>query len=183
MQGFEPSPPDIVKSIQQRWLFTQWLRQRDGGKSPLSATFALATIADCRDDLSIVDVMPHNGTHRFRIFDHGRRIGSMYAGSCAGKFLDEVLPDSARAWTLETYEHVVQAHVPVYTVSRMSDGDGRPFLYERLLLPLSGDDGRVVRILALLEAISSEGTIERQELMTAGTPAGSVAIKAELRVP
>jgi hypothetical protein len=65
----------------------------------------------------------------------------------------------------------------------MSDGDGRPVLYERLLLPLSGDDGRVVRILALLETISSAGTIERQQLMTTGRPVGSVTIKAELRVP
>jgi len=182
MQAYKRQPPDIVKSVQQRWLLSRWMRLRNGGLLPLSADFDLAGVESCRDDLSILDVLPHNGAHRFRIFDHGKNVGAMYAGQCAGKYLDELLPDAARAPTLETYEHAVRSRLPVYTVSCMTDAEGRPILYERLLLPLGGGDGRVVRILALLETISTEGTIERKSLLSGPQPAQQYTIKAELGV-
>jgi hypothetical protein len=77
----------------------------------------------------------------------------------------------------------VQSRAPIYTVSETADGEGRPVLYERLLLPLGDDEGRVVRILALLETISSEGKIERWQLMTGGRAAPTVTVRAELRIP
>ena len=106
----------------------------------------------------------------------------MYAGQCAGKFLDEVLPDAARARTLETYERAVQSKVPIYTVSQMTDAAERPILYERLLLPLGDSEGRVVRVIALLETISTEGTIERRSLMTDPLASNRYLVRAELQV-
>lgn len=183
MQAYDRCPPDIVKSVQQRWLFTCWKRLRNGASLPRSAEFSLDRIEDCRDDLSIFDVESHGAAHRFRIFDHGKNVGAMYASQCAGKYLDEVLPDAARAHTLETYEHTVRSRMPIYTVSRITDADGRPILYERLLLPLGDANGRVVRILALLETISTEGTIARRSLMTDPKPGNRYIIKAELHAP
>jgi hypothetical protein len=180
MQAYERCRPDIVKSVQQRWLHAYWSRQLNGASLPPSDQFALDKIESCRDDLSILDVVPHNGVHRFRILDHGKNVGAMYAGQCAGKFLDEVLPEAARTHTLETYEHAVRSRVPVYTVSQMTDATGRPILYERLLLPLGNAAGQVVRILALLETISIEGTIERRSLMTDPQPGNGYTTMAEL---
>lgn len=182
MQAYQRHSPDIVKSIQQRWLLGHWRRLRNGSTLPQAADFDLAAVESCRDDLSVFDVLPHNGAHRFRIVDHGRNVGAMYANQCVGKFLDETLPDVARAPTLETYEHVVRTGLPVYTVSRMIDAAERPVQYERLLLPFGDRDGRVVRILALLETISSEGTIARKSLLSNPQTTQQYTIKAELRV-
>lgn len=183
MQAFERHPPDIVKSVQQRWLLMLWSRTRNGGRLPLSASFVLGQLDPCRDDLSIMDVLAENGGYRFRIFDHGRNVGAMFAGQCAGKYLEETLPEAARLPTLATYEHVVRCGAPVYTVTNTADAEGRPVLYERLLLPLGDNNDRVVRILALLETISTEGTIVRKSLMTSERRAArSFALRAELSV-
>jgi hypothetical protein len=182
MQAYQRLSPDVVKSIQQRWLLGHWKRLRNGSVLPYATQFDLAQAEPCRDDLSVLDVQPHNGAHRFLIVDHGKNVGSMYAGSCRGKYLDETLPDVARARTLETYEHAVATGVPIYTVSKMIDAEGRPILYERLLLPLGDEHGKVVRILALLETISSEGTIERKSLLSNPQTTQQYQIKAELQV-
>ena len=182
MQAYERHPADIVKSVQQRWLLVHWRRLRNGRPLPLSANFGRDQFDPCFDDLTILDVLPHNGSHRFRIFDHGKNVGAMYAGQCAGKFLDEVLPQAARASTLETYDYVVQTGIPVYTVSSLADAAGRPILYERLLLPFGDTGGRVVRIFALLETISTEGMIERKSLLSDPRPVREYLVKAELRL-
>jgi hypothetical protein len=183
MQITKRHPPDIVKSVQQRWLISLWARHRHGDGPPAAASFDMLALDSCRDDLSILDVLPLNGHHRFRIFDHGRNVGAMYAGQCAGKFLDELLPEAVREQTLSTYEHAVRTGVPIYTVSHLKDAQGSPIDYERLLLPLAGADGSVVRILALLETISSEGTIARRELMSSAGPAHRFSLEAELHIP
>ena len=182
MQAFERCTPDIVKSIQQRWLLGQWKRLRNGCVLPLAADFDLKTAESCRDDLTVLDVLPHNGAHQFRIVDHGKNVGAMYAGQCAGRLLEETLPEVARAPTLETYEHVVRTALPVYTVSKISDAQARPVQYERLLLPVGNRDGKVVRIFALLETVSSEGAIERKSLLTDPRTTRQYVVKAELRV-
>ena len=181
-QAFARHSPDIIKSVQQRWLLMIWSRERNDAEAPRADTFDLARIEPCSDDLSVFDVLPHNGVHRLRVFSHGRNIGRMYASECAGKFLDELLPEATRAPTLATYEHVIQSRRPVYTVSRLADAEDRPILYERLLLPLLGADGSVVRILALLETISTEGTIERRNLLNGPRSAPSFFLCAELRL-
>lgn len=182
MHAYDQSTSDIVKSVQQRWLLAFWARNRNGAMLPTAGAFCPDTIESCRDDLTILDVLPHNGAHRFRIFDHGKNIGAMYAGQCNGKYLDEVLPDAARAHTLETYERAVLTKMPIYTVSQMTDSAERPILYERLLLPLGDSDGRVVRIMALLETISTEGAIERRNLMTDPELSNGYILRAELQV-
>lgn len=182
MQAFEQHTPDIVKSIQQRWMLAQWKRLRNGCVLPLAADFDLKVAEPCSDDLTVLDVLPHNGAHRFRIVDHGKNVGAMYAGQCAGRLLEETLPEIARAPTLETYEHVVRTALPVYTVSKISDAAARPVQYERLLLPVGNRDGRVVRIFALLETISTEGTIDRKSLLTDPHTTRQYAMKAELRI-
>jgi hypothetical protein len=183
MQAYGRCRPDIVKSVQQRWLLALWIRHRRETMIPGPEDFGMETLDPCRDDLSILDVVADNGSHRFRIFDHGKNVGAMYAGQCAGKYLDEVLPDAVRSHTLDTYEHAVQSRKPIYTVSQIADADGRPILYERLLLPLGDAAGRVMRILALLETISTEGRIERRSLMTDPVPDNRYVVRAELHAP
>jgi hypothetical protein len=181
LPDYQICPPDIVKSVRQRWLFTYWTRLRAERPLPLWSDLDMAELESCFDDLSFLDVFVDKGAMRLRIHNHGKNVGAMYASQCAGKFLDELLPEAARAPTLETYEQAVRVRLPVYTVSRLADADARVVLYERLLLPFSDFGERVFRILASLETISPVGAFERHKLMSEPRSATSFAIKAALR--
>lgn len=121
------------------------------------------------------------GSPLFRIFDHGKNVGAMYAGQCAGKYLVDTLTPSARARTLETYELTELSRIPVYTVSGILDAMLRPVISERLLLPFSMAGARVSRIVAFLETISPDGLFDRRALMSRPQTDAGYAIKAVLR--
>ena len=181
MQSYETRPPDVVKSVRQRWLLSQWTRLRGGRALPLWSDLDMDELDSCFDDLSILDVLGDNGTFRFRIHDHGKNVGAMYRGQCAGKYLEETLPVAAIGYTLETYEHAARTRLPVYTASRVLDALGKPVLYERLLLPFSDFGERVFRVIAFLETISIEGAFQRHDLMTGPQTAGGFTLKAVLQ--
>lgn len=174
--------PDVVKSVRQRWMLTYWTRLRGERPLPAWADLDEAELESSFDDLSIIDVLPHNGTHIFRIRNHGKNVGAMFADECAGKLLAETLPDTTRAATLETYEYATGARMPVFTTSEVNDAQGRVVLYERLLLPFSEDGKRVTRILAFLETVSHEGTFRRRELLVkSGNSPVQYSLKAVLQ--
>ncbi|MEX2126992.1 MAG: hypothetical protein WD871_01950 [Xanthobacteraceae bacterium] len=103
------------------------------------------------------------------------------SGRCTRGNLDDVLPAAARDYTLETYDQTVRIRMPVYTVSKVTDAESRPVLYERLLLPFSDFGEKVFRIIAFLETISPAGAFERQKLMTDPQTASGFAVKAVLQ--
>jgi hypothetical protein len=179
---YETLPADVVKSVRQRWMLTYWIRLRADRPLPAWADLDEDELESSFDDLSIIDVLPHNGTHIFRIRNHGKNVGAMFADECAGKLLADTLPDATRAATLETYEYATGARMPVFTTSEVNDAHGRVVLYERLLLPFSEDGKRVTRILAFLETISHEGTFRRRELLVkAGGSPAQYSLKAVLQ--
>lgn len=117
-------------------------------------------------NLSLTEVVGADATARFRIKFHGSRVGELYGRtSCAGKFLDEILPAGYSAPALATYRQVVATRLPVYTIADMRDPAGRIVHYERLLLPLGSDGDQVEEILASLEIVSPEGAFEHHGLM------------------
>lgn len=181
MQPYEVHSPDIVKSVRQRWLLTHWALLRRDCPLPLWSALDVTELDSCFDDLSILDVLGDNGALRFRIHDHGKNVGAIYRGQCAGKYLEETLPEPAIGYTLETYAHAAHTRLPVYTASRVLDALGKPVLYERLLLPFSDCGERVFRIIAFLETISIEGAFQRRDLMTDPQTAGGFTLKAVLQ--
>jgi hypothetical protein len=180
MQPYTERSSDLVKSVRQRWLLSYWTRLRGERTLPRWADLDLAELDSCFDDLTILDALAADGRVSFRIFDHGKNVGAMYAGECAGKFLDEVLPAAARDYTLETYEQAVRTRMPVYTVSKVADAGARTVFYERLLLPFGERGDTVFRVIGFLETISPDGGFERQKLMTGPEAAGGFAVKALL---
>ena len=181
MQLYETRLPDVVKSVRQRWLLTHWMRLRRDRALPLWSDLDLQELESCFDDLSILDVLLIDGALRFRIHDHGKNVGAMYRGQCAGKFLEETLPPPRTAITLETYEHTTRSCLPVYTVSRVRDHENKAVLYERLLLPVSDFGERVFRIIAFLETISPDGAFERRDLMVEPKGSDGYVLKAVLQ--
>jgi len=180
MEGYEQRSPDIVRSIRQRWLLSCWTRLRAGRPIPDWSEFDTEQLDSCFDDLTIVDAEPNGGRLRFRIFTHGKNVGAMYAGQCAGKLLADTLPDETRARTIETYERAAQTRLPVFTTSGVVDVKGRTVVCERLLLPFGHSNLRTIRILALLETISPDGFFERRDLMTGVRAASDFTVKAVL---
>jgi hypothetical protein len=179
--AYQSRPADVIKSVRQRWLYQYWLRLRGDRDLPPWSDLDAAELDSCFDDLTILDVLASNGGTRFRIHNHGKNVGAMYAGQCAGKYLDEVLPASARVPTLETYEHAARTRQPVYTVSSVVDAGARPILYERLLLPFSDGGRETFRVIGFLETISSAGAFDRQQLMTDPKIAAGYALKVVVR--
>jgi hypothetical protein len=180
MHGFESHPPDIIKSIRQRWLHSYWVRLRGERSLPLWSELDRSELESCFDDLTILDVLGHNGATRLRIHDQGKNVGAMYAGQCAGKDLADVLPEATRARTLATYEHVAKTGLPVYTVSSVADAEQRAVLFERLLLPFSEFGQDVFRIIGFLETISPAGLFQRRSLMLDTQTGADFALKAVL---
>src|SRR4051812_3438729 len=165
---FITSRPDVVRSITQRWLFNYWERLRKGAPLPAWQQVEPEELASLLDDLSFQDVVGSDGTARFQIRFHGRRVAEAYGlNNCAGKFLDEILPPSYTNAALSTYRHAVSTKLPVYTVADMRDRDGRIVHYERLLLPFISNGDKANRILASLETVSPEGVFQNRELMQA----------------
>ncbi len=120
-----------------------------------------------RSTLSFIDVVVTKGEPRFLIRDHGARVAELYGSVCVGKHLDEILPSSYRAAALATYQHLLAAKVPVYTVADTRDSAGRIVHYERLLLPFGNDGHTVDHIITSIEAVSPEGAFENRGLMAA----------------
>jgi hypothetical protein len=172
---FATSRPDIVRSINQRWLLGRWNGMRGAASLPewsgLPQDFAHASA-----DLSLTDVVASDGTARFQIQFHGPRIGELYGrASCVGKFLDEILPAAYSAPALATYRQAVATRLPIYTIADMRDPGGRIVHYERLLLPFGRDGVNVDRILASLESVSPEGAFDHRGLMKAPEKAPAFA--------
>jgi hypothetical protein len=170
---FVNSRPDIVRSINQRWLLNYWYRLRGAAALPMWKDIEAEEIAAMLESLSFQEVEHTDGAVRFLVRFHGKRIAETYGSVCHGKYLDEILPESFRPAALATYDKVVATRLPVYTIADMRDRAGRIVHVERLLLPFCNDGNIITRILASLEAVSPEGAFERRDLMK--TPPRSTA--------
>jgi hypothetical protein len=179
---FMHSPPDIVRSRNQRCLLDYWHGLREHDSLPVWGGLPADGLAISDVDLSYTTVVGKDGARRFRIEFHGTRVAEAYGRvSCVGKFLDEILPAAFSATALSTYHQVVNGRQPIYTVSDMRDPGGRIVHYERLLLPFSLGGSEVERILASLETSSPEGAFEHRSLMTSPARPPAFALCATIQ--
>jgi hypothetical protein len=165
---FQTARPDIIRAINQRWLFKYWNQSRGAKALPAWQDLDGREFAAMSANLSFTDVVKTADRPRFLIRYHGSRIGEAYGSDCHGKHLDEILPATFRDAALATYWHVVAARQPVYSAADTHDKEGRLVHYERLLLPFGRNGADVDRILASLEMVSPDGAFEARNLMTSG---------------
>lgn len=181
MLPYHSKLPGVIRSIRQRWLFGLWDRTRTGADIPHWSKLQASDLASCFDYLNFIKVFHLNAARRFQILAHGQQIGLMFGkANCAGKFLDEVIPESGAKANLEPYDQAVQLKTPIYTTSNATAIDGMPVIYERLLLPFSEFQGRVTHIIGMLEPISSEGKFDRSNLF-ASDMAEQLTVRASLK--
>src|SRR5262245_24291582 len=163
---FINSRPDVVRSINQRWLLNYWNRLRAGATLTKWQSLEVEELAATLETLSFQDVIGAGDAARFQIRFHGKRIAELYGRTnCVGRFLDEILPPDYSNAAHATYRRAVSTKLPVYTIADVRDRSGRIVHYERLLLPFNVHGEEVGRILASLETVSPEGAFETRDLM------------------
>jgi hypothetical protein len=177
---FQSARPDVIRAINQCWLFKHWNESRGPRTLPKWRALESRELTAMSPNLSYTDVVGTDGGARFLIRYHGSRIGEAYGSDCHGKYLDEILPAAFREAALATYRQVVETRHPVYTTVETPDRDGRVVHYERLLLPFGHDGANVDRILASLEMVSPDGAFHASNLMTSGTTPSSYAVCATI---
>jgi hypothetical protein len=117
------------------------------------------------DQASVVwKVEADNERNIFRALYRGSLLNQAFKDDWIGKTLTEIIPPSLRSAIISASDHCAMTGCAVYTVLRTYDDAGFAIDLERLLLPF-GKDGRVQQILASLQLISLEGTIERAKVV------------------
>ena len=178
---FAVARPDVVRAINQRWLFNFWTRHRGSHRLPPWQAVEAENLSRISDNLSFLDVTGSDRGARFQIRFHGATIGKVYGSAdCRGKYLDEIIPATCRAEGLAPYHRAVDGGCPVYTIHDMTDRNGRLVHYERLLLPFARDGAKVDRILASFEFICEDGAFDGRELMTTQTAPPALRLSATI---
>lgn len=164
-QIFQTASDNAVKSITQRRLLRYWERIRGANVLPAWTQIDHAEIAEIRDNLCVMEVRRESGATRYRVREHGTKLGEYYGNRCAGRHLDEFMSPEALAALTSKYDRAAGSQRPVYTITPITDRHGRSVTCERLLLPfmLSGASAEVV--LASIEAISIDGAFEHRQVL------------------
>ena len=164
---FAAARPDVVRSINQRWLLKSWNWDKGAHRVPLWQALVAEDLSRVATHMSILQVSENDDALRFRVQFHGTAIAQAYGASdCIGKHLDEIIPAADQAKHLAPYRETSQSGHPVYTIHEVADRHGRLVHYERLLLPYGRDGERVDHIVAAFEFVSPDGAFDREGLMS-----------------
>jgi hypothetical protein len=178
---FISSRPDVVRSINQRWLLTKWNEMRAASPLPCWKGMETKELAAMGANLYFCDVVEDAGRTRFLTRYRGKLIVEAFGKVGERRYLDEILPPLYRDAALATYTQVLVTRLPVYTVAEMNDRNGRVVHYERLLLPFGSEGSKIDRILASLEAVSPDGAFENRDLVKSAPKPPAFALCTTIR--
>jgi hypothetical protein len=158
---FASAEPSAIRSIKQRMLLQSWMRALRGEKLlPLIGDFQPDGIANELADMMAFDVDEDDGMSRFLITQEGWRLAAAHGSvqvdpvlERTERYLDDVVEPERYARILPCYSACLTRKLPIYSISRMLDADGKDVSYERLLLPFGRDD-EVEQIVGSYKAIS-----------------------------
>jgi hypothetical protein len=179
---FMKATPEVVQSINQRWLLNQWKRLRNGHAVPIWKHLAIDELNRMMDTLMFCVLVPDANGGRFLIRYIGEQIARSYGGDFRGRFLDEALPKVWRDNALTTYRKAIESKGPVYNAVDTRDRDGTMVHLERLLLPFSRDGVAANGVLASIETISIEGRFEQENLGRSPYATANCALVATITV-
>lgn len=181
---FSIARPDVVRAINQRWLFKFWKRHLGAHSVPPWQAVEVENLSRVSADLSFLDVIGDEGHARFQIRFHGETVGKVYGSvDCRGRFLDEVIPPAHQKGGLAPYYRTLESRCPVYTICEVTDRSGRLIHFERLLLPFSNNGGAIDRIVASFEFFCEDGAFDGHGLMTWQTAPPILRLSATIEAP
>jgi hypothetical protein len=171
MTQFSSANPSVVRFIKQRVMLNSWLRAlAQGTPLPVTADFRPDGIAEELDDMMGFDVEGDGEAARFLITQEGAHLAATYGSDHiapdqrTNRYLDDAIGPERYARVAPCYLACVARKRPIYSISRVSDADGKEVSFERLLLPF-GRAERVEQIIGSYKAISLEGGFKVNSLM------------------
>jgi hypothetical protein len=154
--------PQSVKSSNQRSLIAHWNALAVERRFPAIDAFSPNSKDHNPEQLIVWDVeRADDGSRRFRMRLLGQRAREALGTSMVGKTMDEVVPPSLRAVSLEGANECATSGCAVYNVIT-TFANGHQVDCERLLLPF-GEGGAVEQIVAALQLISFQGPVDRRD--------------------
>jgi hypothetical protein len=160
--NFENGTVHSIRSVSQRALATSWAALCKEGL-PSFDQFEPEPGAHDPKQMVVWKVELNEGQLDFRALYRGKLLDQAFNVGWVGKTLREVTPPALQPAIWGSSEHCVSTGCAVYTVLRTYDGAGFAIELERLLLPF-GKNGRVKIMVASLQLISLDGTVERSKI-------------------
>jgi hypothetical protein len=165
---FSSSPSSIVRDIRQRALLNGWLQLADAKCPPAAADFHAERLQDKdQESGSYAVVRQPDGAPRFRIDHDDQFLARAFGSSGRGQFIDDYIAPNLVPVLLPAYLECAARALPVYTILKVMDANGKAVSYQRLLLPFSETgDGSVNRIITSLKASGEDGRFELGNLLS-----------------
>ena len=161
--NFENGSVDSIRSITQRGLAIYWAKLAKDGLPSFDRFEPDPRLHDPKQ-LAVWKVEPNNAELVFRALYRGKLFDEAFNEEWTGKTLAQVTPPSSQPAIIAASAHCASTGCAIYSILRSRDGAGFPLDLERLLLPF-GKDGRVQIVVASLQLISLEGTVERSKIV------------------
>jgi hypothetical protein len=161
--NFENGTVHSIRSISQRGLAAAWARFAKDGLPSFDQFDPGPKVHDPKQ-LAVWKVEANDAQLVFRAMYRGSLLDEAFNEGWTGKTLAEVTPPSLRPAIISASDHCASTGCAIYTILRTYDGAGCALDLERLLLPF-GKNGRVRIIVASLQLISLEGTVERRKVV------------------
>jgi hypothetical protein len=148
-----------IRSSNQRTLLTHWNALATDRRFPSLGDFDPQARDHSPEQIIVWDI---EGPMRFRARSLGLRAAEVLGNGIVGKTMDQVVPETLRAISLEGAEECATSGCAVYSIITTITS-GHQVDCERLLLPF-GENDVVQHFIASLQLISFQGVIERQEV-------------------
>jgi hypothetical protein len=160
---FENGTVQSIRSISQHGLAAAWARLAKRGLPSFEQFEPDPRVHDPKQ-LAVWKVERKGPDFVFRALYRGSLLDEAFNDGWIGKTLAEITPASLQpAIIIASQECATSGHA-IYTILKTSDSKGFAVNLERLLLPF-GNDGRVQVILASLQLISLQGTVNRTSVV------------------
>lgn len=140
-----PFRVDDIEEVRLRRLYGYWRGQCEGATPMSRSRLDPGPIAALLANVVLIEVVPDNNDLRIRLA--GDEIESRYGRSLKGRSVYDTFPLVVRHDTSHQWAEILRDGCPKYRRGPMTFPDGRTFVTERLLLPLSEGECCVAYIL------------------------------------
>lgn len=132
----------------QTLAYAEWRRLSQDGGTPRQRDFRPDRITRSLPSAMLLHVERENGSVRLRQKLEGRFV-TLAFGDGAGGILEDIYTDEHLYTLMPRYLEAALTGDPAMVKCSAPQRDGKPFEFTQLLLPFTGPDGRVNRLLAV----------------------------------
>jgi hypothetical protein len=160
---FQPVLLHAIRSSNQRALAAHWNALSADRGFPAIGAFQPQAIGHSPEQMILWDVEKAGevGGSCFRVRKLGLRAMEALGNDLIGKTMEELVPPALREISLDGARACAASGCAIYEIITTVDANAHQVDCERLLLPF-GDGDHVEHIVASLQLISFQGTVERQ---------------------